>query len=609
EFQGLMIEWMDKMDQRGVTRMTNISGTLYNGTTLLKRLMNSGQVQLILVQYSDALALAYPYIDMYKSINYTHAMLDRLGFTNESAISRAVILQEGQFMLGMSRVAGDFMRADGSPWYDVLMTTRESLSYFGVDTVAPIYSYEFGGVGVYVLPYHVTALEAGVIHHVLWFQDGENVNSAEGETWGGNEGEEPSDNATFFPFSQERQDNHEKRIMDLEQQGNIFMTLNEWVDYLVSRNEAKPLGRWVPETHWAAFRYRSSLIWMGETVGGTAYDDNDINTRNYHTHQYLLATETLLNYTHGLGSIDASNYTQLYAILEKAWMDLADAEVTDSTGLGPRDYEGENAINKTRYARDNASIILKSIITATPSLNDSVYGRNETIQVIPAGAIGTSPVVRVNGTTAVNYKVVGPGSLGDLDTVGIQTVNNDSFQITKMLLEVPGNTVLDGLTYLSVKINFPRTNISSLDERWSYVKFTGDFSGLSYTPSLWDDVADTTIELDRNDYNPDAGDAWEEWDDYEPDNFQIYLALANGLAYSSNGAFAIIKNCSTVHLAAKWNTADIRFMQTETRSAFNASGQTWEFFVIPIANIAHATGFANLVNPRAPLTISRWMLP
>ncbi|MHA1697699.1 MAG: hypothetical protein ACTSWN_02545 [Promethearchaeota archaeon] len=560
-----------------------------------------------MIQYSDALALAYPYIDFYKSVNYTQHLLDELGFTNtasrnNNAVSRAVLLQEGQFMLGASRVVKDFTYSDGTPKYDTFMTTRESLSYFGVDQVAPLYSYNLFGVNFYVLPYWITAIEGGVLHHTLWFQDGENVNSGEGQTWeaGGYENLTGED----FPANPARQRNHEERLMDLERQGNMFLTLDEWVQKMIDEGHVKPLGRWVPETHWNAFQYRSSFIWMGETAGGTAYDDSEINARNYQTHQVLLSTELLLNYSSSLPNTNISDVllSEMRAKLERAWLDLAEAEVTDSTGLSPRPYEGQTAIDKTTWARNNASEIQRTVINLTTSLNQTLATPGSPIQVLPYNLGRGDPVVTWNESEFIKFDNSGPPvGIDAVSPIGITCINNDSFSLIKGNLSSPWNPEVDGKEYYRVQVNFPRTNTSNYDEPWCYVKFSGDFSSIRYSPSLYENE---TIQINRGDYNPDIEDEYKDWDALKPDNFEIYIALANGLVYSENGHYAIIKNNSASHVAVKWNDDYIRFMQTETRSNLNPSGETWEYFILMNVTADQAVIFANLINPNAPYTIS-----
>nr|MDO8109025.1 hypothetical protein [Candidatus Sigynarchaeota archaeon] len=596
EFQGLLLEVMN--------------ATLPACMTMLRLLVRRDQIQLIVVQYSDALAIAYPYIDFYKSILYARQLLqdlDLVNATDTDGVSRAVLLQEGQFMLGTSRLVHDFRYSgSGSPVYDTFLTTRESLSYFGVRSNAPIYTYSIGGEQMYVLPYWIPSVEAGVMHHVLWFQDGENLNSGEGQTWeaGGLE------NLTgqYFPFNPQRQANHEEQLMDLERQGNRFMTLDEWVAFLLERSEAFPLGRYVPETHWAVFRYRSSFIWMGETAGGSYYDDSEINANNYKTHQILLATEALLDYGRAVNpaNITGPFLVNLRSILDRAWLDLAEAEVTDSTGLQPREFEGQQAINHTRFAVANATWVQASIINATTALQNIVFVSGNPIQI---GALANGTVMYMALSTAgfTNFTAIGAATYADLAPVTIDTRNNGSIQLTRGKVESSNYSALNGQEYISIKVPFPRTNGTSLSEKWSYIAFNGDFSSIQYSPSLWENL---TVTLNRTDYNPDNIDEFGDWDSrMDIDNFQIYLPLANGLLYSANGGYAIVKNCSSSHVTMRWKADKVRFLQTETRSALNPAGETWEYFLLKNVTVATALGFANLVNTNVPYTIKEADLP
>ena len=581
---------------------------------LLKRLViERRQIQLIVVQYSDALALAYPYIDFYKSIHFTRTMLENMGFVNEThtdAISRAVLLQEGQFMKGFTRVVQDFKHPGGNPIYDTLLTTRESLSYFGVRERAPLYTYTLGGQEMYILPYHPLPLEeAGTMHHVLWFQDGENVNSGAGQVWEAGGLEDLT--GEYFPFNPYRQDNHEARLLDLERQGNEFLTLDEWVAYLIENNQARPLDRYVPETHWQPFNYRSSFIWMGETKGPSHYDDNEVNARNYFTRQIVLATEVLLNHTAMPLDHEMPDGRTIDETMWRVWMDLAEAEVTDSTGLGPWVIEGETAIVKTRYAVRNASLVLQAIINHNATLNDTINDGGS-IQVLPdniawlnpANTGMDAPVVLTNESEFVNFTVTAAGQSLPADApVVVSTMNNDSFTVDRMVVETPWDSPLHEQEYYSIRANYPRTNTSEFDdqERWSYFQVDGDFSEIAYSPSLWEHLH---VNLSRAMYLPDEVDFYDDWKANVPDNFQIYLSLSNGLIYSHEGQFAIIKNCSSTHLAARWRNDFVRFMQTATRSALDEDGQEWEYFLVFGVDVHQAVRFANLVNSNAPVIIT-----
>ncbi|MBD3187999.1 hypothetical protein GF325_14275 [Candidatus Bathyarchaeota archaeon] len=449
EFQGLMLDWMEKVNPECLS--------------LLKKLTDRDQIQLICVQYSSALALAYPYIDFYKSVNYTQHVLREKAIVNETdadSVSRAVLLQEGQFMLGACKLVKDFTHANGTPIYDTFMTTKESLSYYKAPVDAPLYTYELNGHQCYILPYYLTAVEAGVLHNILWFQDGENVNTGSGETW--EEGGLVTFNGTFFEENPERMRNHERRLMDLEKQGNIFMTLDEWIQYLIDKDAAKPLTQYVPETHWAAFRYRGSFIWMAEYSGSSAYDDGEVNAKNYRTHQYLQATEILLNYSMAQPSTNISGTLadDLLANMTKAWMDLAEAQVTDSTGLSPRYFEGETAIVKTNWAVENATIIQDTVINLTTVLNETINNL-QPIQINPSSYDpwknwSVQPWDEIVMTNASEFiKAVDLGAANPLDiTHSPFPVNNYTAEYRLKRLEDMHDPLLDDLEFFDVSFKF-----------------------------------------------------------------------------------------------------------------------------------------------------------
>jgi hypothetical protein len=106
----------------------------------------------------------------------------------------------------------------------------------------------------------------------------------------------------------------------------------------------------------------------------------------------------------------------------------------------------------------------------------------------------------------------------------------------------------------------------------------------------------------RSNYYPDTIDPYGDWaenDFYEPNNFEVILPLANGLFYSENGRFAIVKNTTASHICGKWNKDNLRFMQTSTKM----ENQTVEFFVLTNISRQHALDFANFVNTFKFVTI------
>ncbi|MHA1792528.1 MAG: hypothetical protein ACTSVI_07775 [Promethearchaeota archaeon] len=611
EFQSQMLEWMAKMDARAANGSITFNGGINSSLDLLRNLLNRGQIELVTVQYSSALAIAYPYYPFYKSINYTQKLFEDYNI-NKSAVCRAVLLQEGQFMLGFSRVIQDFHDSSGHPLYDAILTTRESLSYFHVSSVAPLYKWQFRedpyssssrsfGSSVIIVPWWISPqVEGNVVHHNLWCQDGENVATGETVTW------EDSD----FSPNPEKVRNHERRLQDLENQGNIFLTLTEWMK--MNEDKIKSLDSYVPETHWQVFNYRSSYVWMGKGAGGYI-DDGLLLARNYKTYQVLQGVEILLNYSYFKeGCLNHSEYVQLYGQLTRAWMNLADSMVTDITGLSPRDYENTHALLMTDYAVNNATAI-KDYIMSKPS---SILNSSGFIQVLP---FNFSPLVNwtgenlttfnwndtiiSNSSDFVSFSLNGNASETKLP-MQVETLNVVDYNITKNTLNAPRISNLDGLQYFSLKLNFKKYNSSDQYSN-AYIRFIGDFSKIRYSPSLYENE---TILLNRSAYYPDLLDAPDDLpgniDPFYPDNFEIYLPISNGLIYSVNGGFAIVKNNTASHICAKWNENDFRFMQDKTKN----QSLPVEFFMLNNVSLATAVDFANLINTFAAVNISGGVL-
>ncbi|MFX0098346.1 MAG: hypothetical protein ACFFCS_02120 [Candidatus Hodarchaeota archaeon] len=634
EFQAQMIEHMDKMDALGRTpSITLTNGSIVNSTELLRILVaERKQIELIVVQYSDALTMAYPYLSFYQGINYSQKILKQFGL--ENGTSRAVLLQEGQFFFGFARVLADF------PQYDTIMGLREILTYYGVRNPAPIYKWQFGnnysrsessvyGEELKILPYWaIPTAEADVIYHNLWFQDGENLNTGRGQTWDA-EGAYV-ETAEEFEANPEKMLNHERRLMELERNGNQFFTVDEWIDYLLGNNPKgenyiREIDQYVPETHWQGFNYRGTWIWMGRGSGSTAYDDGLICRTNYRTHQLLQASEILLNYSRfGVGTINDINYTTSRYNLTEAWADLVDAQVTDTTGLDPRDYEGQHAINKTNFAKGNATIIKDIILANTTALSTAIASNpSQSFQVVPSNfgpivdwdldlnqsALTWADIIVTDEGNFINFTLVSDADEGDFSSVlGLEMKNVKAYNVTRHILNTPWDPLIDGMEYYSVRGTFENKDDNSDEEDWNYVNFTGDFNQISYSPSQFENE---TIKLNRSDYYVDSFDYYGDWsEEYQgPFNFEIYLALSNGLVYSESGNFAIVKNNTASHICGKWNTDDFRFMQTNTRD----DTLEWEFFILDPAltiastgsglNLTRALLFANLVNTYAPINI------
>nr|MDO8111704.1 hypothetical protein [Candidatus Sigynarchaeota archaeon] len=610
EFQGQVLEWMEHMDQSAANGTYKLHDNITSTLELLQRVVNRGQVQLILMQYSDALAVAYPYLPWYKSINYTQELLLKYNITR---VSRAIMLQEGQFFFGLSRAMQDITFANGTPIYDTIMGLREILSYFRVRTQAPLYTWTVHTTRNTTLPRTTTTfkvfpywiipfVETGAYYWNVWCQDGENVNTGFLVTW----------ENTDFAYSDIKMRNHEAQIAEMEQRGNIFMTCSEWMARAEAMNLVQPLDSYIPETHWQVFNYRSQFIWMGENGD---IDDGQITAMLYRTYQILQAVELMLNYSYfKLNNITKAEYEAQYQILARAWHRLADGMVTDVTGLSPGYAESHHAYVQAGYALGNATLVKNFVLNRTASLNSTVNGTTGTngFQVVPYNFVPlvqwdrsnqslydwTSTII-TDDEQFINITRTGAASEADLPFDDIIQMNTWNYDISRYTFESAYNPELSNLTeFYAVTLNFKWRNESTEEPEWGYIKFVGNFSTISYSPTMYENE---TISLNRADYYVDEADWYGDWaGENFPNNFEFFLPLSNGLLYSENSRFAIVKNCTSDHITGKWNTDNFRFMQTNTKN----HSLPLQMFVLKDVSRNQALAFANMVNTWTPVKIA-----
>ncbi|MBN2151954.1 MAG: hypothetical protein JW839_10935 [Candidatus Lokiarchaeota archaeon] len=608
EFQGQMLEWMEHMDDCAANGTYKLHGDIDSSLELLKNVTDGGQVQLILIQYSSALAVAYPYLPWYKSLNYTQELLQRYNITR---VSRCVLLQEGQFFFGVARAMADFTHPNGTPVYDTIMGLREILSFFHVTEEAPLYTWTVstsrnttlpaGATTTFkVFPYWILPFqETGVYYWNIWCQDGENVNTGFEVVW----------EDTDFAYSDYKLKNHENQIAEMERLGNKFLTCDEWVQRAEDLGQVQPLDSYVPETHWQVFNYRSQFVWMGENGD---IDDGQICAMLYRTFQILQGVELMLNFSRfKTASITQNEYEAQYDLLYKAWIRLADGMVTDVTGLSPGFGESMHAYKQANISIGLAAQVRDFVVNRTAALNASINGTAGAggFQVVPFNftplvqwdhsdqtAFDWTGTVVTDQADFLNFTSLGsalPSEIGGLAIEEVQTVGTN---ISRYRVDAPFNPSLDGLEYIAVTTHFKEFVDGDLE--WNYLKFIGNFSTISYSPTMYENE---TIDLARAGYYPDVADPYGDWaGEMLADNFEFFLPCSNGLIFSQSGGFAIVKNCSASHITGKWNADGFRYMQTRT----NNETLPFQVFVLPATTLQQALDFANLVNTWAPVTIT-----
>jgi hypothetical protein len=97
---------------------------------MVKRMVDRGQLELCVIEYSEMLAHAFPYSDFNHSAMYTNLICAQYNLTKATS----VLLQEGQWMPAFFR-----MKEHG---YTNFMADAAKFLYFGYDPTAPVYSWD-----------------------------------------------------------------------------------------------------------------------------------------------------------------------------------------------------------------------------------------------------------------------------------------------------------------------------------------------------------------------------------------------------------------------------------------------------------------------------------
>ncbi len=293
---------------------------------LLKKLSQSGQIDVVSFHYSDQLFIAYPAEDWRRSQALTAATFAKY----EIPLSRTVFCQEGQSGMAMAeRMAETGYR--NMVWPKNLWTYQH-----GEFDAAPLY--DFGSVflvaGAKSVAYVDGNLDLGVSWHYM--DDGELQATGDLNPY----------LPDVFKYKPEAVAKYEAELTSLESQGYQLVTVDEYVDAVKNRVVHTPVpslfdGTWQPNSTNAVFKWMGGKsIWPGE-------HDNEVRTLGAIAHRELVAAETAAKVA---GLDDARDE------LDSGWRFLALGQVTDATGINPFRGEAEYGIahltEATRIARD-----------------------------------------------------------------------------------------------------------------------------------------------------------------------------------------------------------------------------------------------------------------
>jgi glycosyl hydrolase family 57 len=513
----------------------------------MQKMNQRGQLELITPQYSHALAVAYNYKDFAESIIFNKNLLE--GVYNMT-ISNVFILQEGQWL-----PAFPLIKHLG---FDTMLVSRDQLSYQNYFPNKALLSYSFGNIPAYVMPVvWLPTYEAGSFHHHLALSDSERMNT-------GGEGAVEGDYA--FNFNPEKQKQIEKRHMELENKGNIFMNMSDWVKRCIEKKDIEPMNKFMPESHWTPNRHESVSRWMA--WGNGESDDGIVHARNYYTRNLIQSAEIMTDIALKQSKITQTTYNYCKNLTNTALKHLWLSQVTDTSGVNPNDYEFEYCINNTALAQNYSQQVINL-------LKSSVVGWNNRLQVDGYHKTVITQESRFQNLTVLNQisnisilenkygfnsEITYTHQNSNPYVIGIQNyslklfVNNSlkEFQFEKIQLSFQSRRdqfVSNKVPILPVFNNSAACNGKRSEQ---HIKFNDNWKTAAYSPSLAENYTQT---ITRDDYHhPAMGN-----DPY----YKVPLPISNGLLYNIQKGYAIITHNTVRHISVRWENDVADFYEKE----------------------------------------------
>jgi hypothetical protein len=281
EMQGVMIEYMGENYPEVLEKF--------------KRLVNSGQAELVTFHYADQLLLAFPGHDQQWSLRLNEQLLKKYGVKR----SGVIFTQEAQYGEGLSFLG----RQHG---YDVAVMTTSQYQWFQDDERFPFFTVH--GMDL-VTNRPATEPQSGIKVKWTFCGDGELVAT------GGLSPYFPG----LFRKNPVKLASLAKKFQTLEQAGNKIATVTQYVKALraagVKPAELKPIldSPWRPEDGSGVLQWmgRYSLPWE---------KDYDLRTKNWQVRSVL---------------VEAERAGTAPGMLERAWAAMLNAEVSDPSGWYP----------------------------------------------------------------------------------------------------------------------------------------------------------------------------------------------------------------------------------------------------------------------------------
>ncbi len=299
---------------------------------LLKKLVNRGQIELVIAHYSDQFFIAYPALDLQKSIEISDQILAENGIKR----SRVFFGQEIQWTPAYASVLKDK--------YDLVVTSSDPHGHYRGATL-PLVNVTYGDDHILGLIGAGENKLDGLTWDFAFLDDGEVFNTLDYNS-----------DFNIVPEQEKKSIDNFKR---LQKEGYKFVTMTELANKIKNLKGYKiPDYPFVPEGTWN-MSVCGPFMWMGRQRTGIE-KDGLTRAASYQLRGVVLLAEKLVDFAASKG-FDVST---LRKMIQEAWKHLLLSEVSDSSGWSPWLVEVQYTDNEVA----NAELIIKEVMKSLKEL-------------------------------------------------------------------------------------------------------------------------------------------------------------------------------------------------------------------------------------------------
>ena len=334
--------------------------------TLLKKLVNKGQIELVIAHYSDQLFIAYPALDMKKSIEISDRILAAHGMKR----SRVFFGQEIQWTPAYASALKD--------QYDLVVTSSDPHSYYR-DKTLPLVNVKYGTDQILGLIGAGERKLDGLEWDWSFLDDGEVFNTTDY-------------NSNFYRVPEQEKASI-AQFKKLQATGYKFVTMTELAAKIKGLKSYKiPDYPFVPEGTWN-MSVCGPFMWMGRQRSGVE-TDGITRAISYELRGEVMLAEQLV------GHLEANGHSlpELKKLVDEAWQHLLLSEVSDASGWTPWMVE----VKYTEIEADQAEQRLKQVFS---KLNELLPKDKSVLIDTKSGSVSANESVAKGNSTAAQLPI------------------------------------------------------------------------------------------------------------------------------------------------------------------------------------------------------------